>query len=138
MVTSRLQNCTGGSTPRLGSRQRGQAGALTTELVIAMAILVAVLLPMAYAFDQGLKLSRRCYNDAVAMEIVDGEMEVLAAGEWRAFAPGVQPYTVRADAVTNLPPGRFVLTVRDQSIRLQWRPEVKGKGRPIVREAKIK
>jgi hypothetical protein len=117
---------------------RGERGAVLTEMVVAMAILAVVVLPMAYAFMHEMKLCRSYYYDAVAMEIVDGEMEILAAGEWRAFPPGVHPYPVRAGAATNLPPGRFVLTVAEQTLRLEWRPAQKGKGRPMVREARVK
>jgi len=102
-----------------------------------MAILGLVLLPMAYAFQQEMKLCRGYYYDAVALELVDGEMEILAAGQWRAFPAGAQPYAVSAQAATNLPPGRFLLTIGQQTLRLEWQPAQKGHGRPLVREARI-
>jgi hypothetical protein len=60
-------------------------GALVTEAVIALGILAVTLIPLAFAFMQEIKLCRAYYYKAVALEIIDGEMEVLAAGEWRAF-----------------------------------------------------
>ena len=65
----------------------------------------------AYSFASERRLARAYYQRAVAMEIVDGEMEVLLAGEWRDFPPGTQDYRVHCGAATNLPPGRFILSV---------------------------
>ena len=44
----------------------------------------------------------------------------------------------RAVAATNLPPGRFLLTVGARVVRLEWQPATAPKGRPpIVREVQI-
>jgi hypothetical protein len=115
-----------------------QRGALITELLVALALLVGLLLPIAYSFVSERKLVRACYQRAVAMEIVDGEMEALVAGEWRAFTPGIHQYRVHAGAVTNLPPGQFLLTVETGKVRLQWQPAVKHHGGPVTREAMVK
>jgi hypothetical protein len=115
-----------------------QRGALIAELLVAMALLAGVLFPLAYSFVSERKLVRASYQRAVAMEIVDGEMEALVAGEWRAFTPGTHEYRVRAAAVTNLPPGRFLLTVEAGRVRLQWQPAVKDHGGAVVREAMVK
>jgi hypothetical protein len=112
--------------------------ALTTELVIAMAILATALIPISFAFIQEMKLCRAYYYKAVAMEIIDGEMEILVAGEWRAFQEGVQPYAVSAGSATNLPPGKFTLTVAGEIARLEWTPKVQGKGGKVSREAVVK
>ena len=135
MVTSAPPNERSNRTrPR---RRARESGLLTTELVVAMAILGLVLLPMAYAFQQEMKLGRSYYFDAVALELVDGEMEILAAGQWRAFSAGTQPYVIKTQAATNLPPGRFLLTLGQQTLRLEWQPAQKGHGRRLVREARI-
>jgi len=65
-------------------------------------------------------------------------MEALAAGEWRAFTPGTHEYRVRAGAATNLPPGRFVLTLAPGTVRLEWQPAVKQHGGAVIREARVK
>jgi hypothetical protein len=119
-------------------RRRRQHGALMVELLVALAILAGVLLPLAYSFVSERRLARGCYQRAVAMEIVDGEMEALLAGEWRAFTPGVHDYTVHAGAATNLPPGRFILSVQSDKLRLRWQPAVKDRGGPVTREAMLK
>ena len=119
-------------------RQRGQAGALLMELFIAMAILVATALPLAFSVTSELKAFKARYNKAVAMEIVDGEMEVLVAGEWQSFSNGTQPYIVRANAANNLPPGNFLLTVSSKRLRLEWVPQKRDQGGKVAREAVAK
>jgi hypothetical protein len=118
--------------------KRYQSGFLMVELLIAMALVVGVLLPFAYSFAAERRLALSSYQRAVAMEIVDGEMEVLAAGEWRAFPPGIHDYHVHAGAATNLPPGRFTLTVQPGKVRLHWQPDRKDHGGPVTREAILK
>jgi hypothetical protein len=108
------------------------------ELLVAMALLVGALLPLTYSIVSEKRLARGYYQRAVAMEIVDGEMETLTAGEWSAFSTGSHEYTVRAGAATNLPPGHFILTVETNRVKLEWRPAVKQHGGPVVREAMVK
>lgn len=107
------------------------------ELLAAISLLVAALLPLAYSLASEKKLARSQYQRAVAMEIVDGEFEALLAGEWRAFTPGAHPYQVRAAAATNLPPGQFVLTLGDNRLRLEWKPAVRNQGGTVLREVRL-
>jgi Tfp pilus assembly protein PilX len=128
---------------RLGGRRGAlrptrERGALMVELLVAMALLTGALLPIAYSVGSEKRLARAYYQRAVAMEIVDGEIEALAAGEWRAFQPGTHDYAVQALAATNLPAGRFLLTVEAAKIRLEWRPAVKHHGGNVVREVGVK
>lgn len=111
------------------------AGALTTEVVVAMAVLVTALLPIAYGFLSEIKLARRFYQDAVAMQILDGETEILAAGNWKAYSVGEHVLPVTAPSRTNLPPGKFVVIRRSDSLRVEWRPG--NAGRPMAREIKL-
>ena len=111
---------------------------LMIEMAVAIAIFLGTLLPVAYSFASERRLARSYYEHAVAMEIVDGEMEVLAAGEWRAFSPGTHTYAVHAEAATNLPPGDFRLTIETNKIRLEWIPAAKQHGGPVVREGTVK
>jgi hypothetical protein len=117
------------------AQRKRQRGALMAEVAVGISILVAVLLPLSLAMLKDQKLCRAYYYRAVAMEIVDGEMEILAAGEWRAFKnAGAQPYPVRADAAKNLPPGHFILTRQDKLFRLEWVPKTKLGIGPVFRE----
>ena len=116
------------------SRERG---VLMTEMVVAMAIIVIAVLPLAFSIAYEQRLLRVEYNKAVAMEIVDGEMEVLAAGEWHAFKQGTQPYPVHAKAAKNLLPGGFELTITSRHLRLEWVPANQGEGGKVVREVTV-
>lgn len=108
------------------------------ELLVAMALLAGALLPLAYSFAAERRYARAVYQRAVAMEVVDGEVEALLAGEWRAFTNGTCEYAVHAASVTNLPPGRFLLTLEPQRLRLEWHPAVRSHGGPVVREVTLK
>ena len=120
------------------SNKAPERGALMAELVVAMALLAVAVLPIGYSIGSEKVLARSCYARAVAMEIVDGEMEVLLAGEWKSFAPGTHDYIIHSQAATNLPAGKFLVTVSSGKTRLEWRPEDKHHGGPVIREALIK
>jgi hypothetical protein len=107
------------------------------ELLAALALLAFAVLPFAYSFTAEKKLARSQYQRALAMEIVDGEMEVLAAGEWRAFGQGANDYRVSAHSAVNLPPGRFLLSVGPERLILEWIPEQKMHGGPVSREVRF-
>ena len=115
-----------------------QRGALMTELMVAIALLAGALLPLAYSVAKERKLARAIYQRAVAMEIVDGEMELLVAGGRRDISNGTQIYRVNAAAATNLPLGNFWLTVAPEKLQLEWKPLVKDHGGSVVREVVLK
>ncbi len=115
-----------------------QRGIVVAEMVIAMAILVFALLPLGFSINSDARLMRATYQRAVAMEIVDGEMEILAAGQWRNFSEGAHDYTVHAAAAANLPPGQFLLTRTGPHLRLEWASAKKQGIRPVVREVTVK
>lgn len=118
-------------------RTRSREGWFTADLAFGMALLVIALIPLAFSFAQEQKLCRAYYFQAVAMEIVDGEMEILRAGEWKSFKPGRQDYAVQAEAAKNLPPGKFVLTLEPKRMVLEWDPAKKQKGGRAFREATL-
>ena len=107
------------------------------ELLAGMALLAFALLPLAHSLVSEKRLARAYYQRAVAMEIVDGEIEVLAAGAWRSFGEGEHSYSVKAASAVNLPPGRFLLTIHDGSARLEWRPAINHHGGTVIREARL-
>ena len=117
------------------SRQRGL---LITEMMVAMAILVIALLPIAYAAGSDARRFRATYQRAVAMEIVDGEIEILAAGAGRELPEGAHPWTVHAAAAANLPPGRFQYLRTGNHLRLEWSSTAKRGIGPVVREVTLK
>ncbi|HXT13048.1 MAG TPA: hypothetical protein VN873_15915 [Candidatus Angelobacter sp.] len=112
---------------------------LITELMVAMAILVIAVLPIGYSLLTDARWLKSNYQHAISIEVVDGEMEILRAGEWRSFPEGTHPYTVHAAAAANLPPGQFQLTRQGQHLRLQWKPDQPGHGlETVVREVTLK
>jgi len=115
-----------------------QRGFMMTEMVMAMAILFIAMLPLAYSAKSDARLFRATYQRAVAMEIVDGEMEILAAGAWRNFPEGTHPYAVQTRAAANLPAGQFQLTRTGQHLRLEWSSAKKHGIGPVVREVTVK
>jgi hypothetical protein len=117
--------------------RKSEHAALITELLVAAAILVIALFPLAYSFGHEQKFLRVCYNRAVAMEIVDGEMEILVAGEWRAFKEGTQEYTPHSMAITNLPVRTLQLTRTGKQLKLEWQPPGRDKGGHVVREVTL-
>ena len=64
-------------------------------------------------------------------------MEALAAGEWRAYPAGTQAYRPLSSTVTNLPAGRFELTIANHVIRLAWLPARRDVGGQVVREVTL-
>src|ERR1017187_3240140 len=111
-------------------RRRHERGSMIIELMMALTILVTILLPLGFSFVDEQHVCRVYYWRAVAMEAVDGEMEVLAAGEGRAFAEGPTPHPVHAEAAKYLRPGKFTLTVHGRNLRLEWRPDKSRFGAP--------
>jgi hypothetical protein len=112
----------------------GAKGWMVLECVVALGILMAVMIPISFSFLAEHRACRASYNRAVAMELVDGEMEILRAGEWRQFPRGSQPYIIRSAAAGNLPAGQFVLTVEEHVVRLEWQPGAKDQGGKVTRE----
>ena len=116
------------------TEQKESCGWLVAELMIAVAILVIASIPIAFSFRGEQRLVRAHYQKVVAMEIIDGEMEALRAGQWRALMEGESEYSVTAAAKTNLPVGKFLVTRSNQFLRLEWRPSKRGHGGPVKRE----
>ena len=80
---------------RLPQKNGRKRASLMIELLAAMAILAGVAIPLAWSLSSERRLARALYQRAVAMEIIDGEMEILVAGEWREFSQGRHAYPVR-------------------------------------------
>ena len=110
-------------------------GWMIAECIVALGILIAVMIPISFSFLTEHRACRASYYHAVAMELVDGEMEILRAGEWRQFPRGSQPYAINSAAAKNLPPGQFILTVEDHRVSLEWQPGAKDLGGKITRES---
>ena len=111
-----------------------QRGFLQVDLAIALVILAVAIVPLGFSFMQEREALHLDYARAVANEIVDGEMEILAAGDWKSFPDGAQNYTVHSRAVANLPPGHFELTKTGRHLRLEWKSDKRSGIAPVIRE----
>jgi hypothetical protein len=126
-------------TRKKGSNVRDSArGFLMVDAAVATAILLMAVMPLAYSFAKEARLLRAAEHRAVAVEIVDGEMEILAAGEWRNFPDGVQDYPVHAKAAATLPPGKFQLTKNGHHLQLEWNSDLRQGIGPVIREVTAK
>jgi hypothetical protein len=117
---------------------RRRAAVLMTDLVVAMSFICLAAIPLATSFTQERRVLLTSYQRAVALEIVDGEMELLVAGEWRRYANGVHQLTPVATAVTNLPPGNLQLTVKNKHLVLEWQPDQSKRSLLVRREVTLK
>ena len=113
-------------------------GFLEIDLLVAMAILTLAVVPLGYSFARERQMLKIEYQRSVANEIVDGEMEILAAGAGKSFPDGSQNYSVRANAASQLPPGHFQLTKTGNHLRLEWTPDKKRGVGAVVRETTLK
>ena len=124
--------------PSKVSSLRRRRGFLEADMAVGLVILALAVLPLAYAMIRERQVLKLEYRRAVASELVDGEMEILAAGEWRDFPEGAQPYVVHARAAANLPPGHFQLTKTGRHLRLEWSSDQRQGISPVIREVTIK
>ena len=124
--------------PFSSSSKREHGYFLMTDLIVGMAILTVAIIPLAFSFVHERQLLRAEYFRAVAVEIVDGEIEVLAAGAWRDIPDRTQVYAVHANAAARLPSGHFQLTRTGKHLRLEWKPDERRGTGTVVREITIK
>ena len=103
------------------NRQRERGAVLLAELIVALVLLATALIPITFSIINDQRTFRNYYFKAIAMEIVDGEMEILKSGYWKEFEQGAQPYPTTAKAGENLPEGDFILTLKGKLIRLEWK-----------------
>jgi hypothetical protein len=122
----------------LEKNHRSRRGFLEVDLLVGLAILSLAIVPVGFSFARERQVLKLEYSRSVANEIVDGEMEILAAGDWKNFPDGAQNYSVHANAAASLPPGHFQLTKTGNLLRLEWIPDGKPGVSAVVREVTIK
>ena len=108
------------------------------DLVVGLAILTLAVVPLGFSFAHERQVLRAEYFRSVINEIVDGETEILAAGDWKNFPDGSQNYSVHANAAARLPPGHFQLTKIGNHLRLEWTPDEKHGVSAVIREITVK
>ena len=95
-------------------------GFLEVDLLVGLAILSLAIIPLGLSFARERQVLRLEYFHGVANEIMDGDMEILAAGDWKHFPDGSQVYPVHSGAAAVLPPGHFQLIKTGNHLRLEW------------------
>jgi hypothetical protein len=120
------------------SLRRHANGFLEVDMLVGLAILTLAIVPVGFSFARERQVLRIEYIHSVANEIVDGEMEMLAAGDWKNYPDGAQNYSVHAGAAACLPPGHFQLTKTGNHLRLEWSSDWKHSGTPVVREVTVR
>jgi len=113
-------------------------GFLEVDLFVDLAILSLAIVPIGFSFAHERQVLKMEYFRGVIDEIVDGEMEILAAGDWKNYPEGPQPYPVHARAAGHLPRGHFQLTKTGNHLRLEWDPDEKRGIGAIIREITLK
>lgn len=108
---------------RTHKSSKSRRGVLEMDMAMAMLILAFAIMPLAFSFAKERQVLHVDYCLAVADEVVDGEMEILAAGDWKNFPDGANVYTVHSRATANLPAGHFELTKNAHHLRLEWLPD---------------
>jgi hypothetical protein len=126
------------SSPPLHKNLHSKCGFLEVDLLVGLAILSLAIVPLGFSFARERQVFKIEYSRSVANEIVDGEMEILAAGDWKNFPDGSQNYSVRARAAASLPPGHFQLAKTGNHLRLEWSSDDKHGIGAVVREVTVK
>jgi hypothetical protein len=111
---------------------------LQLDVAVAITVLALVFIPLSVSSSGDLDLARRHYFEAVALQLIDGEMDVLLAGERQKYTTGEHRITPVGEAVQNLPEGEFVLTVQEQKLTLAWMPTKRAKWGRIERVVELK
>jgi hypothetical protein len=119
------------------AQRRRTPGFLEVDLLIGLAILTLAVVPLGFAFARERHVLKIEYCRSVANKIVDGEMEILAAGAARNLPDGAQAYAVHANAASQLPPGHFQLTKNGNHLRLEWTPDKKRGVSAVIRETTL-
>lgn len=118
--------------------KKSERGMLMTDLMVGLAILTLAIVPLGYSFARERQMLKIEYQRSVIVELVDGEMEILAAGAARNLPEGVQHLTVESPAAEKMPAGHFQLTKTGNRLKLEWLPEEKCGFSAVVREATLK
>lgn len=120
-----------------GRKRLARLGFLEVDLVVGLAILTLAVVPLGFAFARERQVLKIEYLHSVVNEIVDGEMEILAAGAGKNLPEGSQVYAVHSRAAANLPLGHFQLMKTGNHLRLEWVAEEKCGVSPVVREVTL-
>jgi hypothetical protein len=121
--------------PTQANRFRRCGGWMNVDMLVAIALLLLVVLPLAYGMVGERRLLDAELRRAALVELLDGELEVLLAGEWRQRPEGESDIPLTGAAAARLLPGRCVLIKSGKSLRLEWRSEKHDGAVSVSKEA---
>lgn len=115
--------------------RKSELGILMMDLMVGLAILTLAIVPLGFSFARERQMLKIEYQRSVIVELVDGEIEILAAGAARNLPEGAQNLAIESRAAEKLPAGHFQLTKTGNHLRLEWLPGEKCGISAVVREA---
>lgn len=98
-------------------------GWMNVDLAVALGLLVVLVLPLAHGLVGERRLLDAELRRAALIELLDGELEILLAGEWKSRPEGESDVALAGAGAERLPAGRCVLVKNGRHLRLEWRPE---------------
>ena len=108
------------------------------DVMGAIVILMLVFIPLTVTSSRKLDLARRHHVEAVVLQLIDGEIDVLLAGEHKKYNFGEHRITPAGEAAEDLPKGDFILTLKKKQLSLVWIPVKQAKWGRIDREVNLK
>ncbi len=108
------------------------------DVMVAIVILMLVFIPLTVTSSSKLDLARRHHVEAVVLQLIDGEIDVLLAGEHEKYNFGEHRITPAGEAAEDLPKGDFILTLKKKQLSLVWIPVKQAKWGRIDREVNLK
>ena len=108
------------------------------DVAVAIVILMLVFIPLTVTSSSKLDLARRHHVEAVVLQLIDGEIDVLLAGEQEKYNFGEHRITPAGEAAGDLPKGEFILTLKEKQLSLAWVPIKLAKWGRIERGVNLK
>ncbi len=108
------------------------------DVAVAIVILMLVFIPLTVTSSSKLDLARRHHVEAVVLQLIDGEIDVLLAGEQEKYNFGEHRITPAGEAAEDLPKGEFILTLKEKQLSLAWVPVKLAKWGRIERAVNLK
>lgn len=100
-------------------------GGVLMELIVGLALLAGVLLPLTGGFVSQRRMAAQLSKRLVLTELIDGELEFIAAGRWKEFNEGTNAFVIEMPPGFVPPAGRSYLVRESDHFRLLWEPDTK-------------
>ena len=112
---------------------RRKVGAIHLEAILALALTAAVLLPISGIVVSQRRIASDLTRHLTMIELVDGEMELIAAGDWVRYPEGTHSVPLPSPEGFVPPVGELTLVRQGREFSLAWRPANRWIGGGIER-----